>query len=119
MPPLAHTLIGVALGLLLVFRTNASYGRYIEARELVGRITNGSRDLARQIATYVVPHGEHAVTCHECGRYIGAFYRLVVQSLRDERDLAAIGDRLSAHERILLEPVHFRALVVSTWLSAS
>jgi len=118
MPPLAHTLIGVALGLLLVFRTNASYGRYIEARELVGRITNSSRDLARQIATYVAPHGEHATMCQDCGRHIGAFYRLVVQSLRDERDLTGLQDRLLPHERMGLEPVVWRPLVVMTWLSA-
>ena len=29
-PPTAHSLIGVALGLLLVFRTNASYDRFWE-----------------------------------------------------------------------------------------
>jgi putative membrane protein len=31
-PPVVHTLVGVALGLLLVFRTNASYDRYWEGR---------------------------------------------------------------------------------------
>ncbi|HWB79150.1 MAG TPA: bestrophin family ion channel [Nannocystaceae bacterium] len=35
-PPLAHTLIGVALGLLLVFRTNASYGRYVRRARCSG-----------------------------------------------------------------------------------
>src|SRR5262249_33189996 len=47
-PTLAHTLVGVALGLLLVFRTNASYDRYWEGRRLIGGIVNRARDLARQ-----------------------------------------------------------------------
>src|SRR6188768_1912835 len=47
-PPAVHTLVGVALGLLLVFRTNASYDRFWEGRRLVGAIINNARDLARQ-----------------------------------------------------------------------
>ena len=31
-PPIAHTLVGGFLGLLLVFRTNAAYARFWEAR---------------------------------------------------------------------------------------
>lgn len=43
----AHMLIGVALGLLLVFRTNASYDRFWEGRKLWGGIVNTTRNLAR------------------------------------------------------------------------
>ena len=32
--PTAHTLVGIGLGLLLVYRTNASYDRYWEGRKL-------------------------------------------------------------------------------------
>ena len=39
-PSVLHTLIGVALGLLLVFRTNASYDRYWEGRKLLGAMVN-------------------------------------------------------------------------------
>jgi len=46
-PSTAHALVGVALGLLLVFRTNASYDRYWEGRKLWGGIVNESRNLAR------------------------------------------------------------------------
>lgn len=42
----------VALSLLLVFRTNAAYGRWDEARKLWGNLLNRSRDLARQAVTY-------------------------------------------------------------------
>ena len=37
-PTTVHTLIGVALGLLLVFRTNASYERFWEGRRMWGGI---------------------------------------------------------------------------------
>ena len=47
LPATAHTLVGVALGLLLVFRTNSSYDRFWEGRRLWGGIVNASRNLAR------------------------------------------------------------------------
>src|SRR6266536_1927495 len=52
-PSIAHTLIGVALGLLLVFRTNASYDRYWEGRKLLGSFVNRARDLARQAVSFI------------------------------------------------------------------
>ena len=39
----------VALSLLLVFRTNAAYGRWDEARKMKGLLLNRSRDLMRQV----------------------------------------------------------------------
>jgi putative membrane protein len=46
-PQHGHTLIGVALGLLLVFRTNASYDRFWEGRKQWGAIVNETRNLGR------------------------------------------------------------------------
>jgi putative membrane protein len=51
--PLGHTLIGVALGLLIVFRNNCSYDRYWEGRKLWGGIVNASRNLVREAAAFV------------------------------------------------------------------
>lgn len=50
MPPLSaqpHALLGSALGLLLVFRTNASYARYWEGRQAIESILGRVRDLVR------------------------------------------------------------------------
>ena len=47
-PVTAHSLIGTALGLLLVFRTNSSYDRFWEGRKQWGGINNECRNLARQ-----------------------------------------------------------------------
>src|SRR5262245_23221297 len=52
-PETGHTLVGVALGLLLVFRTNASYDRFWEGRKLWGSIVNESRNLARSASIYL------------------------------------------------------------------
>ena len=52
-PATAHTLIGAALGLLLVFRTNASYDRYWEGRRQWGAIINESRNLGRMSRVYL------------------------------------------------------------------
>ena len=54
-PVEAHTLIGAALGLLMVFRTNASYDRFWEGRKLWGGIVNASRNLARSAGAYLPP----------------------------------------------------------------
>jgi putative membrane protein len=44
---LLHQLVGLALGLLLVFRTNASYDRFWEGRKLWGGIVNETRNVVR------------------------------------------------------------------------
>jgi putative membrane protein len=50
-PTTVHNLVGVAIGLLLVFRTNASYDRFWEGRKLWGSIVNTTRNLAREART--------------------------------------------------------------------
>lgn len=52
------TLSTFALSLLLAYRTNASYGRFDEARKFWGGVVNRSRDLMRQVwymSAYVRP----------------------------------------------------------------
>jgi len=47
--PQILSLLGIILGLLLVFRTNTAYDRWWEGRRLLGQLTNVSRALARQL----------------------------------------------------------------------
>jgi ion channel-forming bestrophin family protein len=117
-PPLAHTLIGVALGLLLVFRTNASYARYVEAREILGRIIDSSRDLARQVATYAVAGPENAAVRHDVHRWLVAFFGLLVHNLREEDRLAEHAERLEAAEIDRLRGARHRCAIVVSWISA-
>src|SRR3954447_22157170 len=51
--PTPHTLVGVALGPLLVFRTNSSYDRFWEGRRQWGSIINESRNLGRAARAFL------------------------------------------------------------------
>ena len=53
--PVAHTLLGSALGLLLVFRTNAAYDRFWEARKSWSVVTSECRHLATLACTFMTP----------------------------------------------------------------
>lgn len=48
-----HSLLGVVLGLFLVFRTNTAYDRWWEGRRLWGQLTNDSRALAMKINAFI------------------------------------------------------------------
>ncbi|MBC7948628.1 MAG: hypothetical protein H7Y42_12145 [Chitinophagaceae bacterium] len=44
--PIMHSLLGFAISMLLVFRTNTAYDRWWEGRKLWGSLVNNSRNLA-------------------------------------------------------------------------
>ena len=46
-PSIVHSIVGSALSLLLVFRTNSSYDRFWEARKLWSSLIHSSRELGR------------------------------------------------------------------------
>lgn len=46
---ITHTLLGLVISLLLVFRTNTSYERWWEGRKLWGSLVNNSRNLALKL----------------------------------------------------------------------
>lgn len=48
--PVMHTLLGFAISMLLVFRTNTAYDRWWEGRKLWGSLVNNSRNLAMKLA---------------------------------------------------------------------
>jgi putative membrane protein len=108
-------MIGVALGLLLVFRTNASFDRWWEGRKLLGHMVNRTRDVARQLVSYLPADERAAATT--ATRWLGAFYFVSMQGLRGETDLAAAGELLDGEERAVLEPVKARGPVVLSWIS--
>lgn len=113
LPSIAHALVGVALGLLLVFRTNASYDRYWEGRKLLGFMVNRTRDLARQIGMYVEDPAARAAL----GKLVPAFYWLAAQTLRRQpTELGRAGELLDDVQRRTLDGVTFRAPVVLRWI---
>ncbi|MEZ4470860.1 MAG: bestrophin family ion channel [bacterium] len=110
-PPLAHSLIGVALGLLLVFRTNASYDRYWEGRKQWGGIVNASRNLARAASAYAAPATELATL-------IPAFAVALKQHLRSDRDLSALPAPLAATLATSANPPTLLTREMTRWIAA-
>jgi putative membrane protein len=51
--PVMHSLLGFAISMLLVFRTNTAYDRWWEGRKLWGQLVNTSRNLAVKLDAYV------------------------------------------------------------------
>ncbi len=48
-----HSLLGIVLGLFLVFRTNSAYDRWWEGRKLWGGMVNSTRNLAIKLHAYL------------------------------------------------------------------
>jgi ion channel-forming bestrophin family protein len=48
-----HTLLGFAISMLLVFRTNTAYDRWWEGRKLWGSLVNNSRNLSIKLKTFI------------------------------------------------------------------
>lgn len=55
--PIMHNLLGFAISMLLVFRTNTAYDRWWEGRKLWGSLVNNSRNLALKLAA-ILPREE-------------------------------------------------------------
>jgi putative membrane protein len=52
---LMHSLLGFAISMLLVFRTNTAYDRWWEGRKLWGSLVNASRNLGVKLHAYLPP----------------------------------------------------------------
>jgi putative membrane protein len=102
--PTIHTLVGVALGMLLVFRTNASYDRYWEGRRMWGSIINESRNLARAARCYMSSAAPDLV--ERLALWVSAFGHSAMNQLREGKGLGPPGDRLPADqvEAVLAAP---------------
>jgi len=84
LPSIPFTLSSPALGLLLVFRTNASYARWMEARTAMAKMTAHGRNIIRMGSTF--SDDEEAV--QSLGRATWLYYRSVMNQLSspDEDD---------------------------------
>lgn len=94
-PSTVHTLIGVALGLLLVFRTNASYERFWEGRRMWGGIVNESRNLARSASAFL---SDQPALLEQIIRWTAAFPYASMHSLRGTSGLGPVAEHLPKDE---------------------
>jgi len=79
--PTGHALLGAALGLLLVYRTNSSYDRFWEGRKLWCSLFSNCRDLIRVIKAW-----DPQSNLVELRNLIFAFAVTIRQRLRREQD---------------------------------
>jgi len=91
-PSVVHGLVGTALGLLLVFRTNASYDRFWEGRKLWGGIVNETRNLARLSKVLIASQDPRLHS--EIVRWTIAFCYAAMHSLRGRKDIGPMAEVL-------------------------
>jgi putative membrane protein len=82
------------LGLILVFRINAGYDRWWEARKLWGTIVNASRNLAIIIKRYSYSGDEAAIL--KIANYIGALPFLIKNHLREDQNMEEVKELIDA-----------------------
>lgn len=94
-PAVIHTLVGVALGLLLVFRTNASYDRFWEGRKLWGGIVNETRNLIRSSEVYLE---SDPAARRELALWMLAFVYASMNILREKKSYGPLENKLDFKE---------------------
>lgn len=68
--PVVHSLLGLVISLLLVFRTNTAYERWWEGRRQWGALVNAARNLALKLdALLPEPHPARAMLAAAIGQY--------------------------------------------------
>jgi putative membrane protein len=93
----AGAALGIVIGILVVFRNNAAYDRWWEARKLWGQLINDSRNLLLKAQAHVdVPAAEHRLL----GSYIMSFANALRLHLRGVTGV----HRVPGYEK---EPINF------------
>ena len=95
--PIMHNLLGFAISMLLVFRTNTAYDRWWEGRKLWGSLVNNSRNLAIKLAA-IIPR-EETVQRAFFRKIIPAYAFALHNHLRSEKTRTALFEN-PEHESI-------------------
>ena len=80
-----HSLLGIVLGLFLVFRVNSAYDRWWEGRKLWGLLLNNSRNLAAKLSAFLPE--EDLVSRNYFAQMIPNFAMAMKEHLREGVDL--------------------------------
>lgn len=105
-----HSVLGVALSMLIVFRTNSSNNRFWEARTLWGSLVNTARNLVRLGAVAAPP-------AEDLARLVTAYVLLLKEQLRDNNDLGEIRNLLPGRMLERLTGVSNAAQVLATFMT--
>lgn len=107
---LAHTLLGVPLGLLLVFRTNSAYDRFWEGRKRWGGLVNASRNLVRSATSYA---GE----ADDLYPLVAAYVVSLRQHLRFQPSMPSLKGMLPDDQIARLEGISNPPMIIAQWMS--
>lgn len=109
------TIVGVALGLLLVFRTNTAYDRYWEGRRMWGSIINASYSLLSATLGYIgIQESKDNIlkTQEKVLHLICALPLAMKQKLHDENNLKELDSFLTPQDKQLIENTNNLPLAV-------
>ncbi|KAG2439483.1 hypothetical protein HXX76_004837 [Chlamydomonas incerta] len=110
-------LTSFALSLMLVFRTNSSYARWLDARQQWGLIVNTSRTFIRQVMT-TLPEAGCSELREAMARWTIAFVRLSKLHLREHGDVRSeMAGLLRGEELPLVAAAAHRPLAAAHVLS--
>ncbi|NEO32970.1 MAG: hypothetical protein F6K36_21615 [Symploca sp. SIO3C6] len=109
--------VNLVLGLLLVFRTNTAYERFLEGRKAWGVIVVNVRNLSRQI-TVAVAEQEPEDTKNKAAnlRLLGAFAIATMLHLRNETINAELEALLTPSQAATLKSVKIPPLELALWI---
>jgi putative membrane protein len=88
--PMMHSLLGFAISMLLVFRTNTAYDRWWEARKLWGQLVNVSRNTAIKLNAMLPADAEHERA--QFATLLGRFAKELRLHLLSEKTRLALDD---------------------------
>ena len=120
LPHIPLALFGSAIGLIVAFRNNSSYGRWWEARTIWGGIVNNSRSWARQVLTAIAPQQEsdrEAVRAMQCRMvYLQiAWVHALRQQLRGQPPLDDLHGLLPEEDLVALAGQKSVPLTLQIW----
>ncbi|MDF1757231.1 MAG: bestrophin family ion channel [Legionellaceae bacterium] len=103
---------GLVMGLILVFRVNAGYDRWWEARKIWGNVVNNSRNLAIIIASYVQKDKREDVD--QLIKYISAMPYLMKNHLRGETSIEEVNHLINPEISKGLKNSSHKPIFIST-----
>lgn len=107
---------GLVMGLILVFRVNAGYDRWWEARKLWGSLVNNSRNLAVIITSYV--HKNNKKTIDQLIRYCAAMPYLMKNNLRGDDSILEVKHLVDEDIYLILEKIDHKPNYISSKIAS-
>jgi putative membrane protein len=99
-----YNVVGLALGLLLVFRTNTSYDRYWEGRKLLGSMVNSCRNVAFMLDNIIAK--EDNETRKDFAELLSSFNYAYKEHLRDGIEPEHIPGLREEYKKIVFASKH-------------